>query len=66
VVGPVDEVDAFFQASGFMGHGFMMAPVMGKLLAQYICEKTELPLFERWNLRRFREGKLLGEAMIIG
>ena len=25
-----------------------------------------IPLFERWNLRRFKEGKLLSEAMIIG
>jgi sarcosine oxidase subunit beta len=66
ILGPVDEVDDFYQASGFMGHGFMMAPVIGKLLAQYIVEKTELPMFERWNLRRFREGKLLSEAMIIG
>jgi sarcosine oxidase subunit beta len=66
IVGPVDEVDEFYQASGFMGHGFMMAPVIGKLLAQYLVEKTELPMFERWNLRRFREGKLLSEAMIIG
>jgi sarcosine oxidase subunit beta len=66
ILGPVDDVDDFYQASGFMGHGFMMAPVIGKLLAQYIVEKTELPMFERWNLRRFREGKLLSEAMIIG
>jgi len=44
----------------------MMAPVIGKLLAQHIAEGTNLPLFERWNLRRFRQGKLLGEGMIIG
>ncbi len=66
IVGRVDEIDDFYQISGFMGHGFMMAPVMGKLLAPYIVEKTELPMFERWNLRRFREGRLLSEAMIIG
>ncbi len=66
IVGEVDDVDSFYQASGFMGHGFMMAPVMGKLIAQYIVEKTPLPMFERWNLRRFKEGKLLSEAMIIG
>ena len=66
IVGAVDEIDDFFQVSGFMGHGFMMAPIIGKLLAQYIVERTALPMFERWNLRRFREGKLLGEAMIIG
>jgi sarcosine oxidase subunit beta len=66
IVGQVDEIDDFFQVSGFMGHGFMMAPVIGKLLAQYIVERTNLPMFERWNLRRFREGRLLSEAMIIG
>ena len=66
IVGTVDEVDEFYQASGFMGHGFMMAPIVGKLIAQYIVEKTPLPMFERWNLRRFKEGRLLSEAMIIG
>ncbi len=66
IVGQVDEVDEFFQVSGFMGHGFMMAPVMGRLLAQHIAEGTDLPLFERWALRRFKEGRLLKESMIIG
>jgi sarcosine oxidase subunit beta len=66
IVGWVDEVDDFYQASGFMGHGFMMAPIMGKLIASHLRERTSLPLFERWNLRRFREGNLLSEAMIIG
>ncbi len=66
IVGEVDEIEGFYQASGFMGHGFMMAPVMGRLIAQYIAEGTELPMFERWNLRRFKEGRLLTEAMIIG
>jgi sarcosine oxidase subunit beta len=66
VLGPVDEVEHFYQASGFMGHGFMMAPVVGKLMAEYICDPKPSPLFDRWNLRRFREGKLLSEAMIIG
>ena len=66
VVGGVDAIDGFFQVSGFMGHGFMMAPVIGRLLAQHIATGVDLPLFERWNLRRFAEGKLLDEGMIIG
>jgi sarcosine oxidase, subunit beta len=66
IVGGVDEIEHFYQASGFMGHGFMMAPVMGKLIAQHIAEGAELPMFERWNLRRFKQGKLLSESMIIG
>jgi len=66
IVGPVDEVEEFHQVSGFMGHGFMMAPVIGKLMAAWLVERTPLPMFERWSLRRFKEGKLLQEAMIIG
>lgn len=66
IVGGVDEVEHFYQASGFMGHGFMMAPVIGKLMAEHIVQNTQLPMFERWALRRFKEGKLLSEAMIIG
>lgn len=69
IVGGVDEVEHFYQASGFMGHGFMMAPVVGKLIAEHIAkgeEAPDLPMFERWNLRRFKEGKLLSESMIIG
>jgi sarcosine oxidase subunit beta len=66
IVGPVDGVEHFYQASGFMGHGFMMAPIVGKLIAENIAHGTDFPLFDKWNLRRFKEGKLLSEAMIIG
>jgi sarcosine oxidase subunit beta len=66
IVGPVDSVEHFYQASGFMGHGFMMAPVIGKLLAPVVAQDASVPMFDRWNLRRFKEGKLLTEAMIIG
>jgi len=66
IVGAVDDIDGFFLACGFVGHGFMMAPVIGKLLAQQIATGSKLQLLERWNLRRYREGKLLSEGMIIG
>ena len=69
IVGGVDDVEHFYQASGFMGHGFMMAPIVGKLIAEHIAKDKadpDLPMFERWNLRRFKEGKLLSESMIIG
>lgn len=67
IMGAVDEVDHFYQASGFMGHGFMMAPIIGKLYAEELITEKGSPLFEKWNLRRFKEGKLLSsESMIIG
>ena len=66
IVGAIDEIEHFYQASGFMGHGFMMAPIVGKLIAEHVAHGTRSPLFDRWNLRRFKEGKLLSESMIIG
>jgi sarcosine oxidase subunit beta len=66
IVGPVDEAEHFYQASGFMGHGFMMAPVIGKLMAELVADGAVIPMLERWKLTRFAEGKLLSEAMIIG
>jgi sarcosine oxidase, subunit beta len=66
IVGPVDGMQRFYQASGFMGHGFMMAPVLGRLLADFVAREEMTPLFERWNLRRFRTGQLLTESMILG
>ena len=66
IVGQVDELDEFFQCSGFMGHGFMMAPIMGELFARHLLYGEEQALFDRWALRRYREGKLLSESMILG
>jgi len=66
IVGPVDDVRGLFLTSGFMGHGFMMAPIVGKLLAEHIARGTPLSLFDRWSLKRFAQGRLLSEGMIIG
>jgi heterotetrameric sarcosine oxidase beta subunit len=66
IIGPVDKVDGFFLASGFMGHGFMMAPVVGQRVAACIARGTRGELFERWSLNRFATGRLLKEGMIIG
>jgi len=38
-------------------------------MAQLVAEGGDgppIPMLDRWNLRRFAEGKLLSEAMIIG
>jgi sarcosine oxidase subunit beta len=66
ILGWVDEVEGFYQASGFMGHGFMMAPIIGKLVAEHLHSGKEPAMFTPWRLRRYKEGKLLSEAMIIG
>jgi sarcosine oxidase subunit beta len=66
IVGAVDELDGFFLACGFMGHGFMMAPVIGRMMAAVIAGGAVPEVFDTWNLRRFEGGALLSEGMIIG
>lgn len=66
IVGESDEVKGFYQASGFMGHGFMIAPAVARHLAANLAEGRPHPTLSKWHPRRFKEGKLLKETMIIG
>jgi sarcosine oxidase subunit beta len=66
IVGPVDEVPGFYLVSGFMGHGFMMAPAVGKRLAHAIATGEIPEPFAAWAHRRFKLGTAVSEAMIIG
>ena len=69
LVGPIDELAGVWLTSGFMGHGFMMAPIIGELSAQLMVGEASAEtraIFDRWNLRRYRTGELLSESMILG
>lgn len=66
IVGGVADPANLTLACGFMGHGFMMAPVMGRLLAEHIATGEASELFARWSLDRFARGELVHENMIIG
>ncbi len=46
----------FFLACGFVGHGFMMAPIVGKLYAEYLTGDTPHEIFSRYQLSRFTDG----------
>jgi hypothetical protein len=38
---------------GFMGHGFMMAPIVGQLYAEWLTGGPKHEIFERCTLQRF-------------
>jgi heterotetrameric sarcosine oxidase beta subunit len=46
----------FFLACGFVGHGFMMAPIVGKLYAEWLTGAPPHEIFERYRLSRFQDG----------
>jgi len=51
ILGPVDELPGFIQAHGYSGHGFMIHPMVTKLLAEHIVDgKTSIDI-EPLNLR---------------
>jgi sarcosine oxidase subunit beta len=54
IVGPSPEHPDFFLACGFVGHGFMMAPIVGKLYAEWLTGGSKHEIFERYTLARFK------------
>ena len=65
-VGEAPGLPGFYLCSGFMGHGFMMAPVVGKYYAAWLARGERHEFFDRWRLERFRDGTVEAEDMIIG
>jgi sarcosine oxidase subunit beta len=66
ILGEPDGVPGFFLCCGFTGHGFMMAPVIGKLYAEWLTGGEKHEVFTRGRLSRFAEGQLEREDMILG
>lgn len=66
ILGRVEPVDGFIQLNGFGGHGFMMAPVIGKMAAEWILRKVDHPLFAKYDLGRFERGDIKQETFVIG
>lgn len=66
ILGPVDPLPGFIQANGYSGHGFMIHPMVAKLLAEYIMDgKTRIDI-EPLNLRRYTSGEMVKEANVVG
>jgi sarcosine oxidase subunit beta len=56
ILGPAPGHPDFFLACGFVGHGFMMAPIVGKLYAEWLTGGSKHEIFERYTLARFQGG----------
>ncbi len=65
VLGPAG-YDNFHQLSGFVGHGFMMAPAVAELYADWLTGRGKDELFERFLVGRFARGAAPKEDFIIG
>ncbi len=65
ILGEHPQVRGFYMAIGFSGHGFMLAPVASKLIAELILEgKTFLPI-DKLDIGRFERGELILEPSVV-
>jgi sarcosine oxidase subunit beta len=66
ILGEPPGVPGFYLCCGFMGHGFMMAPVIGKYYAEWLTSGPRHEIFDRCLLERFAQGGGEKEDFIIG
>jgi sarcosine oxidase, subunit beta len=65
ILGPIREVEGFWCAAGFSGHGFMQAPATALLLTQLLLDgKSEIDI-SSFAFERFARGSLVRERNII-
>ena len=59
IVGEHPQVNGFYMAVGFSGHGFMLAPVASQLMAELILlRRTSIPI-DKLDINRFERGELI-------
>ena len=67
ILGPVEGVEGLYIAAGFSGHGYMMSPVTGEVMAGWMLDgKPPIPEAGRLTLERFERGELIRERAIVG
>ena len=66
IIGETDKIKGFIQCNGFSGHGFMLSPMVTKLLTDYIVKGESADILESLNLRRFKGKKIVKEVSVVG
>jgi glycine/D-amino acid oxidase-like deaminating enzyme len=65
LVGRATEVEGFFYATGFSGHGFQQAPAVGEHLAELIAGREPTLDLSAFDVARFAHGTARPEAFVI-
>lgn len=65
ILGSSPELSRFFTAAGFSGHGFMISPVTGQLMAEMVLGKPTLFPVDMFDAGRFERGELFVEPSVV-
>ena len=66
ILGEVKNVKGFIQCNGFSGHGFMLSPMVTKLLSDFIVDGKTSDVLDSLNLDRFKGKKIEREISVVG
>ena len=64
ILGSLPGVEGFYLAAGFSGHGFMLGPMTGVLMAEHILGKETTISIDKLDIGRFERGELMREPAV--
>ncbi|WP_353894264.1 FAD-binding oxidoreductase [Proteinivorax hydrogeniformans] len=65
ILGNSEDVENFYMAVGFSGHGFMIAPAVAKAISETIVGKKPTVDISMLRLKRFEAGNLIKEPSVV-
>lgn len=65
ILGNTPAMERFFTAAGFSGHGFMISPITGQLMAEIVLGKSTTFPTHMFDAGRFERGELFKEPLVV-
>ena len=65
ILGEHPQVKGFYMSVGFSGHGFMLSPITGKLIAELILDGKPSISIGKLDIGRFERGELVNEPLVV-
>ncbi|SFM39563.1 NAD(P)/FAD-dependent oxidoreductase [Pelosinus propionicus] len=65
ILGSSPALNRFFTAAGFSGHGFMISPITGQLMAEMVVGKSTAFPIQMFDAGRFDRGELFVEPSVV-
>jgi len=66
ILGEDSKVRGFVHCHGFSGHGFMLSPMVSRMLAEYISNDKESSVLKRLRLNRYEDEDIDMEQNVVG
>lgn len=66
IIGEDPNVKGFIHCHGFSGHGFMLSPMVTKILSEYIADGKDSEYLHSLSIERFKGKKIKKEISVVG